>query len=102
MSWRGRDERGSRWESQGQDRQERWAERGRSPVWDMRRDSPERARREPHHRDSRDRYERYDRDPERYERDPDRDRDRRERYERDERRALAGAPRAPALSLALP
>lgn len=87
MSWRGRDERGSRWESQGQDRQERWAERGRSPVWDMRRDSPERARREPHHRDSRDRYERYDRDPERYERDPDRDRDRRERYERDERRA---------------
>lgn len=75
MSWRGRDERPSRWN----EHDTRWGEnRTRSPVWEMRRSgSPDRR---PH----RDRYDR-DRERDRHRDDDrrDRDDDRRERYDRD-------------------
>lgn len=83
MSWRGRDERSTRW---GDDN--RWADRqaegrARSPVWEPRRSaSPERRdqQRDRHH------HERFDRDrTDRYERDRDDDRDRRDRYDREDR-----------------
>lgn len=76
MSWRGRDERNTRW---GED--DRWAEgRPRSPVWEARRSaSPE--RREP--RSERHHHERFDRERERYDRDRDEDRERRDRYRRE-------------------
>ncbi|KAG6456219.1 hypothetical protein O3G_MSEX009623 [Manduca sexta] len=75
MSWRGREDRGTRWESE-----DRWENRARSPVWEPRRsDSRDSPRRSPdRHRHTRDdRRERYERDYRRHERrDRDRDRDR--------------------------
>lgn len=77
MSWRGREERGTRWESDA-----RWENRGRSPVWELRRSlSPE--RRSPHRdRQRHDKEERRDRYEREYRRDRDRDRDRRDRDRR--------------------
>ncbi|KAJ2944877.1 hypothetical protein O0L34_g1766 [Tuta absoluta] len=82
MSWRGRDDRGSRWEGR---------DRGRSPVWEPRR-SPERDRyerdrrydRQKDDRDRRDVRDRYDRDSDLRDRDSDRFRPR-ERYDRSDR-----------------
>ncbi|CAB3225673.1 unnamed protein product [Arctia plantaginis] len=81
MSWRGRDERSSRW---GDDN--RWSDRQtegrpRSPVWEPRRSSSP-DRREP----QRDRHHHETFERERYERDQrDRDDDRRDRYDREDR-----------------
>lgn len=94
MSWRGRDERTSRW---GENR-------ARSPVWESRRSaSPDRSRQtspRDRQRDRRDRHDRYDRDRERRDRDRDRDRDvdrhnRRDRYDkpRDRERDRRRSPR---------
>ncbi|XP_059056047.1 RNA-binding protein 5-A-like [Achroia grisella] len=95
MSWRGRDDRTSRWN----EHDTRWSDgRSRSVVWEPRRSaSPGRRsprdRRDRHDRDrhDRDRHDRYDRDSDRYDRDSDRhdrDSDRyrgRERYDRRDR-----------------
>lgn len=86
MSWRGRDERSSRW---GDDN--RWPDRQtegrtRSPVWEPRRSSspdrrePQRDRHQ-HEVFERDRYDRDQRD----QRDRDENRDRRDRYDREDR-----------------
>lgn len=78
MSWRRDDDRYDRWAAaqgpRGSDerREEPERSRGRSPVWELRSDSPER-----HNRRDRDRYDR-DRDRDRY--------DRKERFERDQER----------------
>ncbi|XP_045762720.1 RNA-binding protein 5-A-like [Maniola jurtina] len=82
MSWRGREERTSRW---GENR-------ARSPVWEARRSASAERSRQPSPRDRRDRdrrerHDRYDRDRERRDRERDRDRDvdrhaRRERYDK--------------------
>lgn len=93
MSWRGREERPSRWGDN----------RARSPVWEARRSASAERSRPPSPRDRRDydrrvRHDRYDRDRERRERDRERDADRyarRERYDnpRDRERDWRRSPR---------
>ncbi|OWR42540.1 RNA-binding protein 5 isoform 1 [Danaus plexippus plexippus] len=100
MSWRGRDERTTRW---GENRE-------RSPVWEKRSESPDRRPPSPRdrQRDRRDRHERYDRDrrdrdrdSERYNRrfdKRDRERDRRRSPRRLEDRDVPAAPSPPKIS----
>lgn len=96
MSWRGRDDRSSRW---GEDR-------ARSPVWEGRRSpSPDRSRQtspRDRPRERRDRYDRYDRDRERRDRGDERHRDReadrhvrRDRYDKPRDRDRRRSPRRP-------
>ncbi|XP_041971799.1 RNA-binding protein 5-like isoform X2 [Aricia agestis] len=86
MSWRGRDDRASRWGDN----------RSRSPLWEVRRSkSPDRSRLSPSRdRPHRDRHNRYDRD--RRDRDRDRDSDRysrRDRYDKPRDRDRRRSPR---------